>query len=186
MQSNLSDHRYDDRYHVYQISPEGNISVYLDRGLRRPNAHFSEPGITPERLALDSGERLLVTDRFEGLIWRIPTQGSVEILVGPRNTYATHGFLDGDWSVAKASQPFGMAFDRAGNLYFTDEGSHSIRMLSTDGHVTTLLGDGRTGNILGIATEARLSSPCGIVVGRDGCLYVADVGNYRILKISLN
>jgi DNA-binding beta-propeller fold protein YncE len=171
---------------IYQISQDGKISVYLDRGVRRPTAHGGEPGITPDRLGLDSAERLVVTDRFAGLIWRIPAQRAVEILVGPKNTYATHGFLDGDRSVAKASQPYGTAFDQAGNLYFTDEGNHSVRRLSTDGHVTTLLGDGRIGNILGIATEARLSSPGGIVVGHDGCLYVADVGNYRILKISLN
>lgn len=176
----------DESFQVYRISHEGNISVYLDRGVRRPNAYGREPGITAERLALDSAERLVVTDRFEGIVWHMPAEKTLDILVGPRNTYATHGFLDGDRSVAMARQPYGTAFDQAGNLYFTDEATHSVRKLSTDGRVTTLLGDGRGGNILGIATEARLSSPGGIVVGHDGCLYVADVGNYRILKIALN
>lgn len=176
----------DNSRQVYRISNDGKPAVYLDRGVRRSNAHSREPGVTAEQLALDPSEKLLVTDRFEGLIWRVSEQNTVDILVGPGNTYATHGFLDGDRSVAKASNPSGMAYDRGGNLYFTDSGSHCVRMLSTDGRVTTLLGDGRSGNILGIATEARLSSPGGIVVGHDGCLYVADVGNHRIIKITLN
>jgi hypothetical protein len=56
--------------------------------------------------------------------------------------------------------------------------------MSPNGTVTTLIGDGKRGNILGIATEARLSGIEGVVVGLDGNVYLADSSNYRILKLS--
>ncbi|MDQ6676270.1 MAG: SMP-30/gluconolactonase/LRE family protein [Acidobacteriota bacterium] len=79
-----------------------------------------------------------------------------------------------------------VAFDRAGNLYAADAGDHRIRKITTEGIITTVAGTGFPGfaGDNGPAARAQLNLPYGVTADPAGNLYVADLGNNRIRRIS--
>jgi sugar lactone lactonase YvrE len=82
---------------------------------------------------------------------------------------------------------FGVAVDTDGNIYIADTDNHRIRKISnSDGTISTIAGNSEVGYAGdgGPATRASLSSPAGVAVDAAGNLYVADLENYRIRKVS--
>jgi sugar lactone lactonase YvrE len=88
---------------------------------------------------------------------------------------------------AKLTDPFGVEFDRAGNMYVVELGGNAVRKVSAGGVVTTCAGTGERadGGDGGPASQARLNSPHGLVLGRKNDLYIADTGNNRVRKLDL-
>ncbi|SVC07348.1 uncharacterized protein METZ01_LOCUS260202, partial [marine metagenome] len=82
--------------------------------------------------------------------------------------------------------PTGMTGDIYGNLYISGYGSHKIRKIDSEGHVTTYAGSGTAGSTNGASTTARFNSPYGLASDSSGNIYVADSGNNLIRKIDSN
>src|SRR6202140_2138016 len=95
----------------------------------------------------------------------------------------------GDGGPAKAALlngPFDIAFDAAGNLYFSDTFNHRIRRVDARSAViSTVAGNGNAGYAGdgSPATNASLNEPYGIVVDRAGNLYIADRLNRRVRRV---
>ena len=81
--------------------------------------------------------------------------------------------------------PRSVTIDVTGNLYFAD-GQAVLRLDGKTGMVTRVAGRGDPGfsGDNGLATEARLNAPAGVVVDGAGNLYIADSGNSRIRKVT--
>lgn len=95
------------------------------------------------------------------------------------------GNADGTGATARFGEPTAAAFDGAGNLYITDFINHTIRRATPGGAVTTLAGTaGASGSADGTGAAARFSGPSGIAVDSAGNVYVADLGNHTIRKIT--
>lgn len=95
------------------------------------------------------------------------------------------------WPVAIAntgagfSDPFGVALDRAGNVYLADGGDHNqIRKIAPDGAQSVLAGHGE-GFIDGPGAAAAFHTPSGLAIDAAGNLLVADTGNHVIRKVSM-
>src|SRR6266853_2763113 len=95
----------------------------------------------------------------------------------------------GDGGPAKAALlngPFDIAFDAAGNLYFSDTFNNRIRRVDAkSGIIATIAGNGDKsyGGDGGPATEAALNEPYGIVLDRAGNIFIADRLNRRVRRI---
>jgi uncharacterized protein (TIGR03437 family) len=86
---------------------------------------------------------------------------------------------------AALSQAEGIAADGFSNLYIADANDHRIRKVSFDGRITTIAGTGRAGFTDNRpAVTAQLQNPYGLALDRTGNLYVADLGNARVRRIS--
>ena len=113
--------------------------------------------------------------------------GSVPGGVGSIVTYAGGGVGGTGAGVgASLSNPQGVAFDAAGNVYLADTGNHLVRKVSAaTGIISTVAGNGSAGfsGDGGPAVSARLSSPRGIALDGSGNLYIADASNHRIRKV---
>jgi gliding motility-associated-like protein len=87
---------------------------------------------------------------------------------------------------AEIFYPFNMEFDAAGNLYFSEVGNHIIRKIDPGGIISTIAGTSQNagfGGDGGLAKTAKLNSPTGIAVDKNGIVYIADWLNHRIRKI---
>ncbi len=86
---------------------------------------------------------------------------------------------------AAFDRPFGLGFDRAWNLYISDNTNNRIRMVDVAGTITTIAGSTAAGYAGdgGSATAAILNNPSGIAIDKTGNLFIADCYNNRIRKI---
>ena len=92
----------------------------------------------------------------------------------------------GPAAAALLNGPFDVAFDAAGNLYFSDTFNHRIRRVDArTGMIATVAGNGETGysGDGGPAVRASLNEPYGIAIDRAGDIFVADRLNRRVRRI---
>lgn len=82
--------------------------------------------------------------------------------------------------------PQEVATDASGNRYVADRYGNRILKTTPAGETTVLAGTGQSGDSDGDAATASFSMPAGLAFDADGVLYVADMGNGKIRKITLN
>ena len=115
-------------------------------------------------------------------IRKITPNGVVTTLAG---TPFTGGSADGTGSAAQFNFPRGVTVDGGGNIYVADSSNHTIRKITPAGAVTTLAGlAGSSGSADGIGSAARFRVPAGVAADGAGNVYVADLGNHTIRRIS--
>lgn len=92
----------------------------------------------------------------------------------------------GSAKAAKLADPFDVALDKVGNLYFSDTSNHCIRRVDVKtGVLTTVAGTGKKGysGDGGPAIEATLFEPYGLELDGDGNLFIVDRLNYCIRRV---
>src|SRR5437762_9457394 len=79
-----------------------------------------------------------------------------------------------------------LATDRLGNVYIADPNNHRVRKVNLAGIIQTVAGLGFAGfsGDGGPAVQARLNAPYGLATDLAGNLYIADLGNNRVRKVS--
>jgi trimeric autotransporter adhesin len=87
---------------------------------------------------------------------------------------------------AALNSPGAIAFDAAGDLYVCEAGGANVRMIDTNGTITSPIGSSVVGfsGDGGSPSAAKLNSPRGVAIASDGTIYVADSGNNRIRAVS--
>ncbi len=92
----------------------------------------------------------------------------------------------GPATAAQLSSPIGVAVDSDDNIYIADTNNHRIRKVDGDGNISTVAGDGTPGDggDGGPATSAQLNAPRGVAVDGDGNIYIADVNNQLVRKVT--
>ena len=90
--------------------------------------------------------------------------------------------IDGPGLEATISTSYGITSDNSGNIFFTD--LSKIRKIDASGVVTTIAGSDTTAFADGIGSSALFYSPNGIVADTSGNLFVMDLNNLRIRKVS--
>ena len=134
---------------------------------------------SPWDVALDIDRSFVVAEAGRHRLWRIPDDGRAPgVVAGDRY----QGLLDGRADKAELAQPSGLARVAAG-MVFVDAESSSLRILTNDGKVGTLAGDGLYdwGLRDGRGARARMQHPQGVAASLDGrLLYIADTFNSKI------
>jgi sugar lactone lactonase YvrE len=107
--------------------------------------------------------------------------------IGTVTTFAggSRGSTDGTGTDARFNYPEEVAVDGDGNVYVAGGGDHTIRKITPTGVVTTLAGVAESsGSADGTGADARFKQPYGVAVDGDGNLYVADMGNHTVRKVT--
>jgi uncharacterized protein (TIGR03437 family) len=175
-------------HRVRKIAPDGRISTVAGRGVRGYGGDGG-PAIeaqmdTPRAVAVDAEGNLYVAEYANHCVRRVTPAGRIDTVVGTgRRGYSG----DGGWALATdLNHPLGIALDPAGNLFIADSDNHRIRMVTPDGILTTIAGDGNPGfaGDGGAALTAQMYAPSGVAVGPGGEIYVADFWNHRVRKLT--
>jgi sugar lactone lactonase YvrE len=100
------------------------------------------------------------------------------------------GWVDGIGQAARFNNPWGIAMDNKNNLYVTglgeDRNSNCVRMITPDTrNVTTIAGTGDKGYAEGTGSSVRFNGPTGIAVDKNGNMYILDMTNNRVRKITV-
>ncbi len=136
----------------------------------------------PFGLAIDPGGRLVVADAGNSLIRAVTADGAVTTLAG---SAAHNGAADGVGVDARFNGPPGVAVDDQGNLFVADYSNNTIRRVTPDGVVTTIAGIPILhGSADGVGIDARFWSPWGVAADGTGNVFVADIDNATIRKLT--
>jgi hypothetical protein len=92
------------------------------------------------------------------------------------------GFTDGDAATAAFKTPTDLAVGSDGKIYVADSENHRIRVIDTDGTVSTLAGTGVQGGADGLVDEAQFHRPERIALDGDDNVYVLDGSSRNRLR----
>ena len=168
---------------IRKISPAGVVSTLAGSGIPGSADGIGSAATfnTPLGVAIDQLGNLYVAEASNHKIRKISPTGVVSTLAGS----GIVGSTDGLGVAASFSYPVGITTDSSGNLFVTCEGtSNIIRKINSQGMVTTIAGNGTQGSIDGLSTSANFAGPNGIAVDAAGNVYIADLGNNKIRKIT--
>ena len=135
----------------------------------------------PSGVAVDGAGNVYATDQEANIIRKITPAGVVSVLAGS----GAAGSADGTGSAASFYAPSGVAVDAAGTVYVADQTNHLIRKITPAGVVSTFAGTvGAPGSADGAGTAASFYYPTGLALDAAGTLYVTDLYNFTIRKIT--
>lgn len=139
----------------------------------------------PQAIAIDADGNLYIADDLNGRIRKVTiATGIITTVAGGGGGGDMNGIPAIDATILN---PRGVAIDGDGNIYFSQVTNAQIRMVSiVSGLVNTVAGTGIAGfsGDGGLAINAQISEPLGLVVDTDNNIYFADKNNNRIRKIN--
>lgn len=174
---------------LFTIAGNGTVGSANGSAL---NASFNAPG----GIKLHANGDLYIVDENNACIRKL-SNGVMAPFVGDcGNPALPPAVVDGTGAGAKFKKPGIPVFDQQGNMYLVDQHSNRIRKVTPEGVVTTIAGSGTTcctpdgglvgGWVDGPGLTAQFNNPLGLTIDTAGNLYVADIANHRIRKVTFN
>jgi uncharacterized protein (TIGR03437 family) len=173
---------------IRKVTPAGTISTVAGNGIQgfggdggpATSAELNYPG----DVAVDGAGNLFIVDWGNNRIRKVTPAGAISTVAGN----GTAGF-SGDGGPATSAEmwgPEGVAADGAGNVFFADSGNDRIRRVTPAGTISTVAGNGVQGfsGDGGPATSAELWGPYGVAVDSAGNLFIADLYNNRVRRVT--
>lgn len=166
---------------IRKIAPNGDVTTLAGSttGFNDGNgttAQFNSPrGIT-----VDNQDNIYVVDSNNHSIRKITPTGDVTTFSGISGTI---GNTDGAANIAKFNYPESIAIDSQGNLFVADRANNRIRKITSAGIVSTFVGS-TSGYADGTGLDTKFNGPYGIDIDQSDNLFVADIFNQRIRKIT--
>jgi len=173
---------------IRKVTPAGAISTVAGNGTRgftgdggpATSAELRLPG----GVAVDSVGDLFIADETNNRIRKVTAAGAISTVAGN----GTPGFSGdgGPATSAELFEPGGLAVDSGGNLFIADSMNNRIRKVTPAGTISTVAGNGVEG--FGgdgqPAIVAELNQPNGVAIDSAGNLFIADLANNRIRKVT--
>ena len=178
---------------VRKITPAGIIATVA--------ANLNDP----EALAVDSNGSVYIADTKNNRVVKVTASGAMTIVAQVLEPLAVavdgaeNVFINESTHLAKISaaggmsilmdglnSPRGLAVTSGGDLLIAETGLSVVRRLTSAGVLSKISGTGVAGlsGDDGLASTAQLNSPCGLALGSDGTIWIADEGNNRIRTLT--
>jgi uncharacterized repeat protein (TIGR02543 family) len=165
---------------IRKVTPEGVVTTFAGSTEGSADGTGTEAKFShPRGVAVGADGNIYVADTFNHRICKVTPEGVVTTLAGGSG----FGSVDGTGTAARFYQPSNVVEGADGNIYVANDSR--VRKITPEGVVTTIAGS-TSGYADGTGTEAKFyyNSECGVAVGADGNIYVADLQNRRIRKVT--
>jgi hypothetical protein len=189
---------------IRKVAADGTISTVAGNGI---SAFAGDGGPATAAsineangVAVDEDGNIFIADSFnqrirkvnasDGLISTVAGTGGVgyggyNIPVCPEGEYCPLLATD-----ALLNYPYSVATDSLGRLYIPDANGHRVRVVQTDGTISTIAGSGTptfddAGGGDFSTWMASLNYPTDVAVDAVGNIYIADTNNNRIRKVTI-
>ncbi|HXC40705.1 MAG TPA: hypothetical protein VN667_17350, partial [Burkholderiales bacterium] len=137
----------------------------------------------PNGVAVDAATNIYVADSGNRTIRKVTPAGTNWVVTTLAGLAGNPGSADGTGNMARFGYPNGVVADSTGNVYVLD--GYAIRQVSSAGVVTTLAGlGGIYGSADGTGRDVTFRGPSSVAVDREGSVYVADLVNDTIRKVT--
>ena len=173
---------------IRMVDLSGVIHAFAGNG-NNANSGDGGPAVnaslkTPSAIVFDANGNLLIADTGNNEIRMVSPAGVITRVAGNGN--ASYDGDNGTALTAGFSGPTGVAVDKSGNILVADTGNQRIRMIAPDGTTSVIAGTGTKGSFGDgrLATIASLSNPGSLAIDSAGNLYIADIGNDRVRRIT--
>lgn len=173
-----------DNHVVVRIDARGVLTPYAGNGIggfSGDNLPATQASLNrPTGLAFDAQGNLLIADVYNYRIFRVDRAGLLTTVAGggtnPR---------DGARALEADIEPWWLAVDTRGLVYFLEKDRNRVRQIDANGTVRTVAGNGEEGFTPdgGPAVQAKLAGASGIALDAAGVLYIADTNNHRVRRV---
>lgn len=141
----------------------------------------------PFDLTFSSDGSVVFSDTFNHCIRRVDAVSGVISTICGIGEAGNSG--DGGPAMnARLNQPYGVVIDRSGRVFFADRLNRRVRVIDTNGVISTFAGDGsgQSSGDGGPAPRAGLAEPNGLALDPDQSrLFIADVAGHRVRVVDL-
>ena len=161
-------------HNIRKITPDGTLSTFAGTGSPGSSdgkgvaASFTNPW----GVATDSLGNVYVTDNGNQTIRKITPAGEVKTLAGE---VGVAGNSDGG-GIARFFSPRGIVVNQAGNVYVADTSNHTIRKITPDGVVSTVVGLAGKGGMVASGLPGIIVSPQGMTLYGSTLYYTTNNG----------
>lgn len=176
---------------IRKMTPSGTVTTLAGQGGVSGSSDGTNNAARfnhPWGLARDDAGNLYVGDQGNHTMRKVSPVGTNWVVTTMAGQAGVAGSADGTNSAARFNEPDGVTVDQHGNVYVADAGNHIIRKLTplgTNWVVTTVAGKAAVfGSADGTNNDARFNKPTGMVANSANNLYVADLQNDTIRKIT--
>jgi sugar lactone lactonase YvrE len=166
---------------ISTIAGDGTSTYSGDSGLA------IAAGVFPFAIAVDSAGDIYIAGHHR---IRKVSAGNISTVAGSGDGGILDGGYSGDGGPATSAElntPNGVAVDSDGNIYISDANNRIRKVTISTGFISTIAGSGATSysGDGGSALSAGMSAD-GVGVDSDGNIYIADLDNQRIRKVTVS
>ncbi len=157
------------------------ICGYSGDGIPATGAQLS----FPRGVAMDAAGNMYIADTNNARVRKVDLTGNISTIAGD----GTQNFSGdgGPSTLSEVFDPWSIAVDGAGNVFFVDRSNQRVREIAANGNINTVAGNGAQAYAGdgGPATSASLYVPIGVALDLAGNIYIAESQSCTIRKVNL-